>query len=193
MDTDALFSTSMVNELRAFAAAAARRLRLPQEAGEDACQEALLRLWRDPDLVRWAVHPGYARRMMKNLLLDVVRSFRQRETALEECSPMGRDDGSALARLEAGDAQRELEKLLDRALDRLEGARKASMRCWVSMVRTSDDEVPFRLVAERLGVSIATVSRARDELQRALVAEGVEAVYTVPVEGRRRYQRRRRR
>lgn len=190
MVSDSLRDEVMLQGLRKYAIGRALRYQLGRDEGEEAFHEVIVKLLEDRGLLGRIQHPGYIRSMIDSRLIDVLRApLRRRLTRCFKNAELVAGCNNSPEEPFSRERREELAQVLLNALGSMKGRRRSAMVLWTRMVLEKEREVPLRSVAKALGVSVATVCRARQELQRALERAGLRGVYFPPPKSRRRFQR----
>jgi len=175
MRKDDFFNTSVIDSLRAYAVRTVLGYRLPAETGEDIAQDVVVQLLENDELLAGIRQLAFVRTMIRHRALDAVRSQRRcHMEPLDGWKELPVEDVRAEVSINQQSLASHLWPKVQKALAMLKGKRRLAMEIFTQKSLQSDGEVPFRVIADEVGTSIATVSRARVELQRALFEIGIE-------------------
>ncbi|MBX3355542.1 MAG: RNA polymerase sigma factor [Phycisphaeraceae bacterium] len=137
---------------------------------EDIVQETFLRLWRRPPDQGEPVYPSWLRTVVTNLSINALKQRRRQAASVETIEA---EAPGAATQAQAGLAAREDLDRVERALARLDPAKRA-----IIMLRAQDD-LAYEDIARVLGIPVGTVmsrlNRARLALQRELEAMDQES------------------
>jgi DNA-directed RNA polymerase specialized sigma24 family protein len=171
-----LCSEEVIRELKRFAVFFSLRHGLSAETGEDTLQDVLYRLLDDRKLLDRIERIEYVQRMIANRIRDARRHQRRFECVPLDSSFAAADAcGFVSRKVFADDLRRLIIERLPEALDlmRANPVRQRAASEYVRRFLSTGKEPPYREVAAAVGTSIATVHRARKELQGALLKVGV--------------------
>lgn len=176
-------------KLKRVAVAKALRFGYDKEDGADLCHDIIARLIEDEGLADEIESFSYLTRAIHNFFIDCKRVQGRRPTASldvlgEWSSPVEVDVDRAL---EVEDLK-QVPEIVDEAVASMGGNRRRAMECYVGLVMERDDEPTLEEVAERCGISVATVCRARLALRRVL-GQMVQGLYVPPTAARTLWSR----
>ena len=97
--------------------------------------------------------------------------FKKRKLILVRTQVSSLTMGETLAEQVRQIRQKETREVLKKALCRLDGRRRKAMEMYLRLKLQDRGPVPYREIADEVGISIATVCRARIALQKATTAE----------------------
>ena len=192
MNREEIFTESTIRSLLRTARAIFTRHGLSPDDGEDLVQQMLLQLHQDEKLVQKIRSTAFFTTWIENRAKDMDRSKARRKfVELSEFTPSAPYTGRADQGIQEADLRKSLGPSLLRALRQLRGTRFRVMVLYLTRLISEGAEPPYREIADQLGTSITTVSRARDQLRDALQEE-IEPIWQASGAKCRRYHRKQR-